>query len=137
MKKGKGKFILGTAIGVGLGMLFAPNEGAKTRRAIKNKLNELIGKAKEIDLGEVKEKFEEKISKIQEELEDLDKEKAIEIAKKKGKELKQSAEDLLALAKEKGTPVLENTAKDVLSNVIKYSEKAVEKLGNKSTKKND
>ena len=137
MKKGKGKFILGTALGVGLGMLFAPNEGAKTRKVIKNKLNELIGKAKEIDLGEVKDKFSEKISKIQEELEDLDKEKAIEIAKKKGKELKQSAEDLLALAKEKGTPVLEKTAKEVLNNVIKYSEKAVEKLGNKNTKKND
>ena len=36
-KSGLGKFIAGAAIGAGLGLLFAPDSGEKTRKVLKRK----------------------------------------------------------------------------------------------------
>ena len=62
MKKSKmGTFIAGAAVGVGLGFLFAPKSGAETRADLKQKLDELVNKVKDIDMKEVKESFMNKI----------------------------------------------------------------------------
>ena len=84
-KSGLGKFLAGAAIGAGLGVLFAPKKGSETRRELKQKFDELVAKAKEIDIDEVKENIENKVEEIKAELEDLDKEKVLKIAKKKDK----------------------------------------------------
>ena len=52
----------------------------------------------------------------------------MEIAKKKGNELKEKAQELVELAKEKGTPKLKNAAEGILENVIKVSNDAIKKL---------
>ena len=129
-KSGIGKFIAGAAVGAGLGILFAPKKGSETRKDLKNKLDELIGKAKEIDVEEVKEEFFKKVDEVKKGLKDLDKEKVLKIAKKKGEELKQKSEELLALAKEKGTPVLEKVANDVREKAILVVKEVLEKLEN-------
>ena len=54
-KSGIGKFVAGAAIGAGLGILFAPKKGSETRRELKEKMDELLNKAKDIDMDEVKE----------------------------------------------------------------------------------
>ena len=55
-KKGAGKFVLGAAVGAGLGLLFAPKPGKELRKDLKNKMEELIKKAKElVDLAVEKE----------------------------------------------------------------------------------
>lgn len=126
--KGIGKFVAGAALGAGLGLLFAPKSGEETRKEVKVKLDELLNQAKDIDVEEVKEEFNKKVNEIKEELSDLDKEKALEIAKKKGNELREKAEDLVELAKEKGTPALKKTAESVLENVIKVSKDTLKKL---------
>lgn len=112
-KKGTGKFILGAAIGAGLGLLFAPKEGRKLREELKNKLSDLLDQASEIDMEDVKKQFDKKVEEIKKELADLDKEKALDIAKKEADELKKKVQELADLAVEKGTPVLEETAKEV------------------------
>ncbi len=127
-KSGLGKFIAGAAVGAGLGILFAPKKGSETRRDLKNKLDELVGKAKEIDIDEVKEEFFKKVDEVKKELEDLDKEKVLKIAKQKGEELKKKSEELLTLAKEKGTPVLENVANEVREKAIIVVKEVLEKL---------
>ncbi len=127
-KKGIGKFIAGAAVGAGLGLLFAPKSGSETRKELKEKLDDLVNQIKNIDIDEVKAEFDQKIEDIKEGLADLDREKVIDIAKKKGKELKVKAEDLVVMAKEKGTPKLKKTAQDVLENVIKVSKEAIKKL---------
>lgn len=58
----------------------------------------------------------------------MDKEKALAIAKKKGNQAKKKAEELVELAKEKGTPALISSAEKVLENVIKVSKDALKKL---------
>lgn len=127
-KNGLGKFVAGAAVGAGLGLLLAPKKGSETREDLKKKLDELIKQAKKIDKEEVKKEFSRRVEEIKAELSDLDKEKALEIAKRKGAELKDKAEDLVELAKEKGTPALKKSAESVLENVIKVSKDALKKL---------
>ena len=127
-KAGLGKFIIGAAIGAGLGVLFAPKKGSELRKDLKEKLDDLVAQIKKIDIEEVKAEFDLKVEEIKNELADLDKEKALSIAKEKGNQLKEKAEELVALAKKKGTPVLIDSAQDVLENVVKVSKDAIKKL---------
>ena len=130
-KSGIGKFIAGAAVGVGLGVLFAPKSGEDTRKELKQKLDELVEQAKNIDIEEVKKDITRRVEEIKMELVDLDKEKVMDIAKQKGQDIKKKAEELVELAKEKGTPVLKKTANDVLDNVIKVSKETQKKLAAK------
>ena len=131
---GLGKFALGALIGAGLGILFAPEKGSVTRSQLKEKLEELLNKAKEIDLDDVRMSLEDKIEEIKVELEDLDKEKILKLAKKKGKEIQNKAEELVALAKEKGTPILENAALEVREKAIVVVKDVLTKLENADAK---
>lgn len=127
-KKGFGKFLVGASLGAGLALLFAPKKGSETRQELKLKLDELWTKAKNVDTDEVKEAFQKKVDEIKKELSDLDKEKAIDLAKKKSEDLKKQCEELLKLAKEKGTPILEGVAKDVKEKAIVVTKEVLKKL---------
>ena len=133
-KKGLGKLFAGLAIGAGLGVLFAPKKGSETRTELKQKMDELLSKAKEIDANEVKENIEVKIEEIKAELKDLDKEKALKIAKKQAKNIQEKAEDLVSYAVEKGTPILEKTAEAVREKAIAVTKEVLNKLEREETK---
>lgn len=127
-RKGLGKFLLGASIGAGLGILFAPKKGSETRRDLKCKMDELIEKARGIDASEVRETIEAKIEEIKAELADLDKEKVLSIAKKKAKQIKDMAEELVDYAVSKGTPVLEKAAESVRQKAIQVTKEVLDKL---------
>ena len=127
-KSGLGKFILGAGIGAAVGVLFAPKKGSETRKELKKKMDELIEKVKNLDAKEVKENIEAKIFEIKTELEDLDKEKVLKIAKQKAKEIKDMAEELVSYAIEKGTPVLEEAAVAVREKAIAVTKEVLNKL---------
>ena len=104
-KRGWGKFVVGAGIGAGLGLLFAPKAGKETRKELKVKIDDLVAKAK-----------------------DLDKEKVLKLAKEKSEVLKGKANELVELAKEKGTPVLKDAADEVKEKALKVAKEVVAKL---------
>lgn len=130
-KSGKGKFIFGALVGAGLGILFAPKSGKETRQDLKQKINELWDAAKELDVDEVKEQIKNKIEEIKTEIADLDKEKVLKIAKKKGADVKQRCEELVQLAVDKGTPVLQKAADEVREKAILVTKEVLKKLEEK------
>ncbi len=137
MKK-LGKFLAGTALGVGIGVLIAPQKGSETRKQLMEKINDLSNKVKSIDVEEVKEKLSMKIEEIKIELSELDKEKAINVVKEKGKKLLNKTDDLIKLAVEKGTPAIQKSTKELRAKTIEVLEETIAKLEaseNKATKK--
>ena len=128
------KLIAGLGIGVGAGMLLAPKSGEELRKDLTKKINELLDKAKEIDVNEVADDFKKKLTDLKKDIEDLDKEKALNIAKEKGEALKVKANELLEIAKEKGTPVLEKAADDVRKKAIQVTKEVLKKLEKEETK---
>lgn len=133
-KGGLLKFAAGIGLGVGVGMLLAPKSGEELRKDLKKKLDELLKQAKEIDIKEVSDDFVKKINELKAEIEDLDKEKVLSIAKEKGEQLKKKANELLDMAKEKGTPVVEKAVNEVRQRAILVTKEVLKKLEKKETK---
>lgn len=127
-KKNTKSLLAGLAIGASLGILFAPKKGSETRKDLKKKMDEMLDKAKGIDSKEVKETIEAKIEEIKKELEDLDKEKALKIAKEKASLIQAKAEELVAYAIEKGTPILEKAADQVRIKAVEVTKEVLKKL---------
>jgi gas vesicle protein len=133
-KSGIEKFAAGVAVGAVAGILLAPKSGKETREDLKNAFNDLLEKAKNIKAEDVKAAIEKKVAEIKEGLADLDKEKVLEIAKEKAAALKEKCNDLVAYAKEKGTPVVEKAAAEVREKAIQVTKEVLKKLENKETK---
>ncbi len=127
-KGGLGKFLVGAGIGVGLGILFAPKSGKETRKELKQKLDDLIEKAKNIDIQDVKITIENKVKEIKEDLANLDKETVKEKIKEQAKKIKMKVDDLVDYAVKKGTPVVQAAARDVKESTIKALESITSKL---------
>ena len=126
--RGFGKFIAGAAIGVGLGVLFAPKSGEETRKELKEKFEELVQKVKELDMNEVRDAFLKKIDNIKAELADLDKEKVLEIAKEKAEAIKTKLDELAKDAKEKATPVIQKSVNGLRDKTIEVLKNTTKKL---------
>ena len=127
-KSGMGKFILGAGIGAGLALLFAPQEGSKTRKELKDKLAELYEKAKQIDVEDVKADVLQRVEELRVQVKDIDKEKALDIAKSQAKKIEKKANELYDIAKEKSAPVVEKAAKEVKETALKAAKEVVSRL---------
>ena len=127
-KKTVAALLGGAAVGAGLGILFAPKKGEETRADLKAKMNELVNKARDIEMDDVKENVVAKTDEIEEALKDLDKEKILDLAKKKAKEIEKSAKDLVNYVKDKGEPVLTDAANAVRQKAIETTKGVLAKL---------
>ncbi len=127
-KKGCGKFLFGAALGAGLGLLFAPKKGSDTRADLKVQFDKLMNQIRDIDTEEVKAEFDRRVNEIKADLTDLDKEKALDLAKEKALVLKEKVEDLVDLAVEKGTPVLRDAADELRVKAIAVTKEVLRKL---------
>ena len=127
-KKTVAALLGGAAIGAGLGILFAPKSGKETRADLKVKIDDLIAKAKETDLDDVKEYVVQKSEEIEAALKDLDKEKVFKIAEKKAQEIQKSAKELVDYVKKQGEPVLQDAANAVREKAIDVTKSILKKL---------
>ena len=133
-KKGFGKFLLGATIGAGLALLFAPQEGSKTRKELKLQIEKLYDKVKDIDPSDLRDDILDKIEDIKDEIKHLDREKVVSAAKKSAKSIEKKANELYEVAKEKSTPVVEKAADEVRVAALKAAKEVVNKLEEKPTK---
>lgn len=129
-KNGFGKFLAGVAVGIGIGVLFAPKKGSETRHDLKIKMDDLLDKAKKLKKEDVKLAIENKVNEIKNAIADLDKEKVLEIAKNKAQQIKKMSEELVEYVVEKGTPVVEKAASAVRDKAIIVTKGVLEKLEN-------
>jgi len=129
-KKSVGSLVLGVAIGASLGILFAPKKGKETRVELKEKMLDLVSRAKELSLNDISSAVETKINEIRHDLNDLDKEKVLSAAKTKSNEIKNKCQDLVDLAIDKGTPVLKNAAVEVRDKTVDVMKGMIQKLEN-------
>ena len=127
-KKGTGKFVLGAALGAGLGLLFAPKKGKELRKDLKDKIDEVVENIKSLDKDDVKKEFDKRIKEIKKELKDLDKEKVLKIAKQKGADIKAKTDELVDLAMEKGTPILKKAAEELRDKAVDVTKEVTKKL---------
>ena len=128
MKKTTKTFVIGALAGAAAGVLLAPKSGKETRKELKIKVDELIEKAKKIDVEDVKNTIVKKAKELEEEIKSLDKEKVLKIAKEKGKKIEKKAEELYKRAKAKGTPVLQKTADELKKATADTLKKVIAKL---------
>lgn len=127
-KKGFGKFLLGTGVGVFIGTLVSKNTGKENREQLKIKIDDLINKAKSIDSKEVINNIEKKADEIKTGISELDKEKVVSVAKEKANDLKNKLDSLVKYTIEKGTPVLEKSASVVKEKTILVIKQILKKL---------
>lgn len=132
-KKNSGlkKFMLGAAVGVGLGFLFAPKEGSETRKELKEKLNELVDSAKKLNKEDVVKAVEIKVKDIKQAIDDLDSETVIKSAHQKAKKLKKMVEELAKYAADKSAPALDKTINAIQKKTDKVIDGVLDKLENK------
>ena len=127
-KNGFGKFLAGVAVGVGIGVLFAPKKGSETRQDLKEKMDDLLEKAKKLKREDVKLVIINKVNDIKVALADLDKEKVLEIAKKKAKQIQEMTKELVDYVVEKGSPIVEKAADEVREKAIVVTKGVLNKL---------
>ncbi|MBO4245505.1 MAG: YtxH domain-containing protein [Bacilli bacterium] len=115
MKKSSGwtKFFVGAAIGAGLALLFAPRSGKETREMLWEKMVYLKKKLDEIEPEDVRDKAVQIMDDIKKTLSELDGERVKEIIQEKSLYVIAKADELITLAKEKGTPVFQKSAYDI------------------------
>ena len=129
MKKSKlGALVAGIGIGAAAGLLLAPKSGEETRKDKKKKAKQIGKKVKDIDLNQVKEDLVKEFDKFKNEMKDMDKEKAMKLAKEQGTKLLAKCEDLINMAKEKSAPMIEKTGKDIKKKLSEMLADASEKL---------
>ena len=133
MSKNNGfkKFALGALVGVGLGVLFAPKKGSETRKELKDKLNDLVIKVRNLNKEDIKVAVENKVKDIQSAVNELDSETVLASAKKKAKKLQSMVGELGSYVASKSTPAIDKTIDAIQVSTDKVVDSVLKKLEKK------
>ena len=125
----KTNLLAGVAIGVALGILIAPKKGSETRAELAAKLKNFLEELKSTpDFDEIGYNFEDKIVGIINDLSALDREKVGAMARKQAKNIKNKAEELYEVAKEKGSPKLKKSADEIRRKAAEVMHETANKI---------
>ena len=127
-KGGLKDVLLGVGVGVCIGALLTPRTGEENRKLLKEKAQGAIKKVKNIDYEALKEKLYDDFYNLKDQLEGMDKEKAIALAKEKGAEIESKADKIIASAIENGKPKVEKALVELKKKVAVVLKDLSEKL---------
>lgn len=127
-KGGLKDVLLGVGVGVCIGALLTPRTGEENRKLLKEKAQGVIKKAKNVDYEALKEKLYDDFYNLKDELANMDKEKAIALAKEKGAEIEAKADKIIASAIENGKPKVEKALVELKKKVAVVLKDLSEKL---------
>jgi len=127
-KGGLKDVLLGVGVGVCIGALLTPRTGEENRKLLKEKAEGAIKKVKSIDYEALKEKLYDDFYNLKDQLADMDKEKAIALAKEKGAEIEAKADKIIASAIENGKPKVEKALVELKKKVAVVLKDLSEKL---------
>ena len=127
-KGGLKDVLLGVGVGVCIGALLTPRTGEENRKLLKEKAQGAIKKVKSIDYEALKEKLYDDFYNLKDQLEGMDKEKAIALAKEKGAEIEAKADKIIASAIENGKPKVEKALVELKKKVAVVLKDLSEKL---------
>lgn len=130
MSRGKSvaSLVIGGAIGLGIGILFAPKKGSETRKELKKKYKELTSSIREIDKQDIADFIEDAKAEIEIELKNLSKEKVLSVAKDKANEIRISCDELLEVARVAGNEILQDSTREFKKKTAKVLKEVIEKL---------
>lgn len=127
-KGGLKDVLLGVGVGVCIGALLTPRTGEENRKLLKEKAQGAIKKAKSVDYEALKEKLYDDFYNLKDELANMDKDKAIALAKEKGAEIEAKADKIIASAIENGKPKVEKALVELKKKVAVVLKDLSEKL---------
>ena len=119
-------FLTGAIIGVGLGILLAPEKGSKTREELKKNSKALLEMIKDIDLEETKENISQKFEELKKDLANLNKEEAKEILEEKKEFVESKCNEIIE--DNENFSVVEKAAEKVKEKTNKVVDGVIEEI---------
>lgn len=123
-----GRFLSGVLVGIGLGILVAPNKGENTRLELRKSFDKLINTIKDIDIESTKAALINKLAEIESDLTDLDTAKKTDIVKEKTELINQKCDELINVANDTDANMLNDVIKDVKKNTTKLASTVLNSL---------
>lgn len=112
-KKGFSKFLVGTAIGIGIGLLVAKKSGKETRDELKLKFKELEEKFESLKPEDLKDGAINKFEELKIKIASLDKESVEEFTLEKVNDIKESLSSLAKYVKKKSAPLVRKLTDEI------------------------
>jgi len=133
---GFGKFLFGCALGAGVALLITPNTGKENRKILKKKIEDLYDYLSNLDYKEVGENIMARLDDLKKDLEAMDKETALRIAREQRDKIVKKANELYEYSKEKATPHIEKMTRDIKDKTLVVAKDVVKKLEDSEKKDN-
>lgn len=123
-----GRFLSGVLVGIGLGILVAPDKGENTRLELRKSFDKLINTIKDIDIESTKAALINKLAEIESDLTDLDTAKKTDIVKEKTELINQKCDELISVANSTDANMLNDVIKEVKKNTTKLANTVLNSL---------
>lgn len=123
-----GRFLSGVLVGIGLGILVAPDKGENTRLELRKSFDKLINTIKDIDIESTKAALINKLAEIESDLTDLDTAKKTDIVKEKTELINQKCDELISVANNTDANMLNDAIKEVKKNTTKLESTVLNSL---------
>ena len=123
-----GRFLSGVLVGIGLGILVAPDKGENTRLELRKSFDKLINTIKDIDIESTKAALINKLAEIESDLTDLDTAKKTDIVKEKTELINQKCDELISVANNTDANMLNDVIKEVKKNTTKLASTVLNSL---------